>query len=95
MIHLFISGLKKLSKFRSAKVIHVIVIVTLIILLPSYFICFANEEQTFNYESLTFTYIVSLISGDGAFCFGLLWAVLYTCFCSTFFCRLEPFHMCF
>lgn len=48
-----------------------IVIVTLITLLPSYFICFANEEQTFDYESLTFTYIASLMSGDGALVFGL------------------------
>lgn len=71
MSHLFISGLKKLSNLRSAKVIHVIVIVTLITLLPSYFICFANEEQTFDYESLTFTCIASLISGDGVLGFGL------------------------
>lgn len=56
MIHLFIRGLKNLSNLRSAEVIHVTVIVTLITLLPSYFICFANEEQTFDYESLTDTY---------------------------------------
>lgn len=72
----FISSLvawKSGPNLRSAKVIHVIVIATLITLLPWYFICFASEQQTFDYESLTFTYIASLIAGAG---FGLGFSAL-------------------